>query len=137
MEMGEALVSRALANPGITAIAGTQVYWVKRPQNMPLPAVVLQTISGDRPQNLEGFDDMATARIQASCFAASYETSRALAEAVIVALVPSATITDASGPDVFFWRADAGEPRDLGEDTANGFVHHASVDLIIRYAKAA
>lgn len=137
MQMGEALIARLRADAGVTAIAGTRLHWQLRPQTEALPSVVLTAVSESRPQTLKKFEDMATARIQASCFASTYSGARILAEAVIAAVVGPAVVTDTGGDDIIFWRADIEGPRDLGNDTETGFIHQAAVDLIIRYGKAA
>jgi hypothetical protein len=133
MLMGEALLARLKADAGVAAIAGARVFWDVRPQKGDLsgfPAVVLTTIFGDRPQHLDGFEDMATATVQASCYAEKKAESRALAEAVIAAAIPEGDVDD-----VLFWRGDASEPRDIGEQTDTGFIYHAAVDLTVRWGK--
>lgn len=132
MEMGQALLARLGAGSATQPIAGARIHWVARPQGEDLPAVVLNTVSESRPQHLAGFDDMRTARVQASAFALKYGDARALIEAVIADLVPVAEVED-----VRFWRADVEGPRDLGDQPdSGGFVHHVTADLIIRYAKS-
>lgn len=136
MLMGEALLERLKADAGVAAIAATRVHWQRRPQGEDLPAVVLTVIGEDRPQHLGGFEDMATSRVQASCFAEHYGEARHLAEAVIAAVAPPATVVDAEDGDILFWRAGADGPRDLGDQTDTGFIYHAAVDLIVRWGRA-
>ncbi|HEY8593309.1 MAG TPA: DUF3168 domain-containing protein [Sphingomicrobium sp.] len=134
MHLGEALIARLKADAGVQALAGSRIFWVARPQKGPgnqLPAVVLQVISGDRPQHLDGFEDMATAQVQANSFAREYGESRILAEAVSGALVDEAQVDD-----IVFWRGDVGEPRDLGEQTDDGFIFHAAVEVTVRWGRA-
>jgi hypothetical protein len=135
MTLGEALIARAKADPGIAAIAADHVFWVERPQGVALPALVLQTISGDRPEDLDGAPSMRSTRVQASCFALAkaaggggYQQSRELAEAAIAALLPEAEVGG-----IVFWRATASEPADLGADTETGFIFHAAADLVLRW----
>lgn len=129
--MGEALIARAKADTATTEIFGTRIFWQVRPQKAPgngYPALVLQVISGERTQHLDGFDDMATARVQLSSFAKTYGKARTGAEAAIAALVPEAEVGG-----IVFWRASAEEPRDLGEQTETDFIFHAAADLIVRW----
>jgi hypothetical protein len=128
MDMQEALRALIVADSAVAAIAGTRVYWGVRPQDKPLPAIVLQTVSDPRPQHLKGFETFRGTRVQADCLAATFAQARALAEAVI-----AAAIGPAAQGGVTFQRGDADGPRDLGEDTANGYVHNQSVDLLIRH----
>lgn len=111
--------------------AGTRVYWNIVPQTATLPYMRLQTISDPRPQHLDGYDSARETRVQCDCFAATYGAARAMAEAVI-------TATD--GPftqsGIVFGRVKAEGPRDLGEDTAAGYVHRASLDLLVWHREA-
>lgn len=129
-DLRTAIIARLGAGSATAGVAGTRVSWRKREQAAGLPAVVLAVVSEQRPQHLDGFDDMRTARVQADCLAPTMAISVALAEAVISDLLPEATIDD-----VAFWRASVEGPRDLGEQTdSEGFLHRQSVDLILRYA---
>lgn len=133
MEMGEALVARAKADAGLSAIFGSRVFWRVAPQSTSYPFLILTVVGGERPQNIDGFEDMATATVQASSFAKSYGTSRAGAEAAITALVPEGEVDD-----IVFWRGGADEPVDLGaQSESEGFIYHAAVDLTVRWGRAA
>jgi hypothetical protein len=114
------------------ALVEDRVHWIFRPQTEPLPGVVLLVVSEDRPQLLDGEDDMKTARVQASAFSKKYAEARQVAEAIIKDLRDEADVGD-----ILFYNADTEGPRDLGEETESGFVHQVVVDLIMRYAKAA
>lgn len=135
MEVGEAITQRLLdAGSATRALVSNRVYWDIRKQDDPLPAVVLNEPSPQfRPQNLETFDDMRTARIQVSSYALTKAENELIIEAAINDLVPEASVSD-----VLFWRADVEGPFDLGgEQIGTQFVRHRVADLIIRYAKAA
>jgi hypothetical protein len=125
------LRARLIADAGVIAIAGQKVYWGIAPQGTALPYIRLNTISDPRPENLQGYDAARVTRVQADCFSSSYAQARALAEAVVSAV---ALPTTAGG--IRFGRTKAEGPRDLGEDTASGFVHRASVDLLVEHAMA-
>jgi hypothetical protein len=129
-DLRTAIVARLGAGSATRGIASSRVTWRKREQGSPMPAVVLNVVSEARPQHLDGFDDMRTARIQADCWAQTLASAVALAEAVIADLVG-----DAAVGNVAFWRASVEGPRDLGEQTdSEGFLHRESVDLVLRYA---
>lgn len=137
MELPQALIARLEAAIPVTAMTGTRIYWINRPQGDALPALVLQGVSENPTQHLKGFDDMTEARIQVACLAEKFSDSRLLAKAVKAALVPHATVVDPAGNDVLFWRAGVEGPRDLGNQEGTRFVHRAVVDFIIRYGAAA
>lgn len=135
MDLGEALIARAGADAGVAAIFADRIHIVQRPQGEGFPALVLQVVSEQRPQTLDGFDDMRTARVQADSFAlekakggGGYAEACAGIEAAIAALLPAAEIGN-----VAFWDGSVEGPRDLGEQTDTGFVHRRSADLILRY----
>lgn len=130
-DFATALHGRLTAAPAVAAVVGTRVYWVNRPQNSPLPAIRLQTISDPRPEHLGGYDAARVTRVQADCFASSYGAARQLAEKVIAALAEPATFGG-----VKFGRIKAEGPRDLGEDVATAYVHRASMDLLVEHRLA-
>lgn len=111
--------------------AGTRVYWNIVPQGAALPYMRLQTISDPRPQHLQGYDSARVTRVQCDCFAATYSAARAMAEAVI-----AATATPGTTNGIHFGRIKAEGPRDLGEDTAQGYIHRASLDLLVEHKLA-
>lgn len=110
---------------------GNKVYWGIVPQAAVLPYLRMQTISDPRPEHLQGYDAARVARVQVDCFASTYAAARTLAEAVIAAVA----IPTTSG-GVRFGRVKAEGPRDLGEDTAQGYVHRASLDLLVEHVLA-
>lgn len=130
-DFASALYARLTADAPIAAVVGTRIYWGIIPQNSTRPNIRLQTISDDRPAHLQGYDGARVTRVQCDCFAATYGAARGLAEKVITALA----VPDEVG-GVFFGFTKAEGPRDLGEDTASGFVHRASVDLLVEHKLA-
>ncbi len=111
--------------------AGTKVYWGIVPQAAALDYIRLQTISDPRPEHLRGYQSARVTRVQCDCFSATYGGARAMAEAVI-----TATLTPGVTGAVHFGRIKAEGPRDLGEDTAQGYIHRASLDLLVEHTLA-
>lgn len=126
--MQVALVNRLLANTAVAAIVGTKIKWGIVSQSTAKPYIRLTVISDVRPQHLKGYDGSRPTRVQADCFGVTYDQAVTLALAVIAAVSEPATT-----PDGRFGRTHAEGPRDLGEDTTTGFVHRASVDLLVRH----
>ncbi len=125
-DFATALRARLAADTAVGAAVGTKVCWGIVPQGAALPYVRLQAISDPRPEHLAGYDGARQTRVQADAFASTYGEARAIAEAMISAVAQPATVGG-----VQFGRVKAEGPRDLGEDTANGYVHRASVDLLV------
>lgn len=122
-DMQIALRNRLIAG---TPLAAERIYWNIVPQNTARPYVRMQIISDERPEHLAGYDDARQTRVQADCFADKYAAATALAEQVIEAV---AQPTDIDG--IAFGRTKAVGPRDLGEDTAEGYIHRMSLDLLV------
>jgi hypothetical protein len=129
----QAVTARLDADPAVTAIAGDRVSWLVRGQGSKLPALVLQTVSGDRPQTLDGFEGIATARVQAAAMSRDQLEALALADGAIAVLVPEAEV-EAGGATVTFWRGSAEEPRDFFDEDTKGGIHRVVVDLILRWS---
>ena len=128
-DMQTALTARLLAAAGVTAIAGQRQHWNAVPQGTAYPCMRMQTISDPRPQHLRATDRGRQTRVQVDCFAKTFAQARALADAVIAATAQPATVSG-----VRFGRTRAEGPRDLGEQTPEGFIHRMSVDLLIEHA---
>lgn len=114
-----------------TGLASGRVYWAERPQGTALPALVLMTISDDRPQHLKGFS-LSPGRIQVDAYASTHKDAWALAEAALVALVPGGAFNGHN-----FSRADVTiGPRDLTERVADKTIFRVSMDLTFHHAEA-
>lgn len=114
-----------------TGLASGRTYWAQRKEGTKLPALVLTAVSDDRPQHLKGFD-LAPARVQADCYAATQEAAWDLAEATLAALVPG---NSSNGHN--FSRADVTlGPRDIPEREGDTPVFRVSFDLTIYHSEA-
>ena len=112
----------------LTGLAGGAIYWSIVPEGKVAPYLRLQTISDPRPEHLKGYNGSRQTRVQADCFAATHKAAQALAHGVIAAVAAPVTVCG-----VRFGRTSAEGPRDLGEDTTEGFIHRASVDLLVSH----
>lgn len=128
MDMEQALRQRIRTFPAVLAMKDVKVDWGERAG---LPAISLKIVSGDIAQNMKGVQSLQFARVQADCWAASYAQAKALADAVIAACLPRATVEG-----IYFRTASATLPRDLGEQTSTAFIHRKQTDLMIRYSPA-
>lgn len=80
--MQEDLIARLIADAPLAALVGSRINWVRRPQASALPAVVLQTISNVPSYTFDGETNFSDARVQVDCFALTYASARAVAQAV-------------------------------------------------------
>lgn len=124
--MQGALRARLIAAAPVTALVGTRVYWLTRPQGHLLPAITLQTVSGDLPQTMAGFQDTRTARVQMDCWALSYSASRQVYVAAVAALAPKETSNGIQFGRMYF----EGE-QDFIERLETQDIYRTSVDLIV------
>lgn len=125
-DFAAALRARLIADATVAGVVGTRVHWTLVPQDSALPYIRLQTVSDLRPSDLEGYDGTRETRVQADCFATRHAAARTLAEAVIAAAIAPFT-----QDGVAFGRIEAEGPRDLGDDTPQGYIHQSSLDLLI------
>ncbi len=128
MDMQQALRHRIRSSAAVSAIVGARVDWGERTG---LPSVSLLIVSGDIAQHMKGAQALQFARVQADCWSSSYGEAKALADAVIAAVLPRTTING-----IYFRTASATLPRDLGEQTSTGYVHRKQTDLMIRFSPA-
>lgn len=128
MDMRAALRARLIAAG--TGAAG-QVSWVDRPQGTALPAITLQTISGDRPQTYDGLQGWRETRVQADVWATSYGAANAIRDEIVAA---AAVVETVNG--IRFDRTDFENERDGLEQLATGLVYRAGIDLLVRHSPA-
>ncbi len=126
-DMQTALRKRILA-----AGAAPRVIWGRNvPQGTALPYLQLFIASDPRPGHLKGYNGGRNTRVQADCKAASYAEAKAMSDALVPLLAVPTTIDG-----IKFGRTRAEGPQDLGEDTAAGFVHRMSLDLLVWHRPA-
>lgn len=129
--MQSALVARLRAAAPVAAIVGTKIYWTTAPQGAAFPYIRMQTVSDERPDDLDDYEEGRETRVQVDCFSEDYGQARALAEAVVNATNGPLTISG-----VKFGRSKAEGPRDLGETVGTKFIHQLSMDLLIWHRQA-
>lgn len=72
--------------PGIQAIVGARVYWVRIPETPTFPLIKVQRISGPRMYSHTGPSGLAHPRFQVDSVAETYEAAAELAEQVRLAM---------------------------------------------------
>jgi hypothetical protein len=80
--MEESLIALLLADPGVAAVAGDRVHWLRRPQGEATPALVLSRVGGGHAFTYGGRDDLVEARVQIDAWAERLADVKALARAV-------------------------------------------------------
>jgi hypothetical protein len=130
-DLQTALIDRLLSDTAVAGLVARRGYWGVVPQGTVKPYFRLLIISDPRTQHLKGYDGSRSTRVQADCYGATYAASVGLAKAIVAAMAQPATTSLGR-----FGRTHAEGPRDLGEDTTAGFVHRASVDLLVRHRLA-
>lgn len=120
------------AAPGVTALVGSRLYAVTRPELDPLPAVVWSVIS-DMPRppfDATAGSEPCSARIQINCLGAGVAAVKALVEQVrlachlqsgtVAGITVIAVLQDVAGPDSY----------DALVDT-----YQQSVDFVVHYLR--
>ncbi len=82
----DALFSRLSGFAGLTSLVGTRIYPVQLPQDVTLPAVVYTRISSEREVAMGKDPGIARPRFDVSAWATTFDSSRAIAEQIRLAL---------------------------------------------------
>src|SRR3546814_13924685 len=91
--MDKALRDRLIADPAISAIVGTRVYWIDRPQSASaLPAIVLQKVSTGRTYTTKGATTLQSTRVQFDLFGLAYRDIAPLYEVLLEELEQPQTV---------------------------------------------
>ena len=86
MLIEQALMTLLNATAALTAVTSTRIYFVKSPQDVTAPYVVVSKISSVRQHDHDGAAGLAQARFQFSCFATTYTVVKTMAAAIQSAL---------------------------------------------------
>ena len=77
----------------VTAVAGTRIYPIQRPQDSTLPAISFLRIGGARGYAMDGDTGLENISIQIDCWADSLSASDALMNLVITAMTAETTFS--------------------------------------------
>lgn len=86
LDVTQALYALLTADTAVAALVAARVHPGFLPQGATLPAIAQTRISGQDVDTLAGSNGLAHARIQVSCWAATYAGAAALGDAVRLAL---------------------------------------------------
>lgn len=136
MDVEDALRLR-LTGAGVLAarlaewLGAPAVFWLLRPQNSGLPAIVLTTVSRPEAEHMQGPQALQFMRVQVDSYAASVIDAQQVADLAIAALRPRAF---AHG--YYFRPASVLARRDMGDPGMNGGTFRVSMDLMVRFSPA-
>lgn len=130
--MEEELRALLIEDAAISGIVNGRVHWQRRPQGMPLPALILTGVSRTDEPTLDGPTSPVERRVQVDAYATSYGDAKALERAVIARL----NGFRGTRGNVHFLAVFLVTARDLPEDTETGFLSRASMDFLITYTEA-
>jgi hypothetical protein len=120
------LAARLLGDAAVAALVGGRVEWDDLAPDSAFPAITLQTITDNRPQNHDGFDPFWGTRVQVNSLARKKIEAAAVREAAIAALVPYAE----QGGTIFL-RSFIDSGGSDAEQTQTGRICRERTDLII------
>lgn len=126
MSWEAALVARLMAAPAVFQRTGRSIGWDDLAADTTFPAIMLQTITDQRPQNHDGFDPFWPTRVQVNCLARTKLEAIALREAVIATLVPYA-----EQDGTIFLRSFVDGGGSDAERTTTGRLCRERTDLIV------
>ena len=92
--MTEAKLYTALTgHAGLSALVGTRVFPVILPQNVTLPAVRYQRITGGQVTAHSGYTGLENPRYQIDAWANTFDAARAIAKQIRLAMTSATTFT--------------------------------------------
>jgi hypothetical protein len=133
--MEEALSRLMLADAGISALVGTRVNWVVRPQSSALPAIVLNVIDTLPDYTMQGPSGLASSRVQVTCWSITYAAAKAVARAVEALLSGiDELVGDGDSPEAFTilrggFQEGERESFEIGEGQTG--LYSVSLDFIV------
>ncbi len=130
MEIGAAIYSHLSGTSDLSALVGTKIYPVVAPQNVNLPFVTYQMISGVRIHAMIKDPGLTRPRFQLTSWSTSYATVQAVAKQVRLALQDySGTMGGSSGVPVqrIFFENEI----DLVDTDDGRVTHYCAQDFII------
>jgi len=86
MTIEAGIFAHLIGNAGVRALVATRIYPLLVPQDVELPAIAYQRISGPRDHAHDGPSGLALARVQLTFVATSYDGAKSLAEAARAAM---------------------------------------------------
>jgi hypothetical protein len=84
--MIEAAIAKLKTTPAIAAVVDVRVYPGRLPQNAPVPAVIVNEISGAPVYSSDGASPLNRSRLQVDAWASTYTDAKLLAREVKAAL---------------------------------------------------
>ncbi len=128
-DIGQAIFARLDADAGVGALVGNKIAPLVVPQGWALPFVRYQVIGDNREEHLQGNAALRRTSMQIDAFAATYADARALAAALVAALVPGPW----SAADVAVGRVAVTGPRDLFYEAVLQVEYRCTIDLVIHW----
>lgn len=86
MILEEGIYAHLTDDAGVAALVGTRIYPLQVPQDVTLPAVAYQRISGPRDHAHDGPTGLVRARVQFSALGSTYLEAKTVTEALRAAL---------------------------------------------------
>ncbi len=130
--MREGLTALALADAGLSAVVGPNIYWAARPQASTLPAIVLHRISGTRDLTQDGFSGLVERRVQADCIGATAADAGAAAGALVTFAKLVRGVTSAG---VLFSAIFPDDERDTFAGASPDPIHQTTLDLRVWHSE--
>ncbi|MCM2506066.1 DUF3168 domain-containing protein [Aureimonas altamirensis] len=84
--MEEELLNTLRGSEALTAIVGSRIRPVDRPQTDSLPSITFQRVDGIRYYTHSGANNLVNSRIQIDCWGKTYQETKNTARAVVQAL---------------------------------------------------
>lgn len=130
-DLADGFYLRVMGMSAVVDELGDRLFPKVAPQEVSVPYAVFQVISDPQAHHLKGPQGFHAARLQVDVFDDDYLRGRRIAKGINDGMLGGATVGG-----VVFGKSRADGPRDLGDDTAKGFIHQASSDLLVWHRAA-
>lgn len=119
---------------GVTALVASRIYPLVLPQEPTYPAITFSRVSSQRIEGVYTDYGMARVRIQITCWALTYDSAKAVAEQVRIALERYGTaVSGTLIAGVTVYDIHMGSEADAYEPTLDAFA--SSVDFTVVHAE--
>jgi hypothetical protein len=131
MIVEKGIIAKLLATSGVTSLCSDRIYPGSVPQADPLPAVVVNKISGAPLYTDDGQAGLQSDRVQVDAWAASFLASKTISDAFKAAL--SGFSGSAGGVTIEFAMIENERDDREGGSNASEYRFRSSVDFIVWY----
>jgi len=128
-----AIIAKLLQTPAVVALCGSRIYPGSVPKGEPMPAIVVNKISGAPLYTDDGQAGLESDRVQVDAWGETYTDAKPLADAFKSTSCLSGFAGQVAGIEIKFSMIDAERDDREGGSNATAYRFRTSVDFIVWY----